>query len=86
MGAASVHIPSWGFAVPLRGVTEVRAPFLRSGEELGCRMNDLKPDSMSRIERVILFLILAVILIFWEMAKKESGTPQNSVERNIGAK
>lgn len=28
MGAASVHIPSWGFAVPLRGVTGVRASFV----------------------------------------------------------
>jgi hypothetical protein len=35
-------------------------------------MQDLKTDGMSRMERTILFIVLATILLFIELARQET--------------
>jgi hypothetical protein len=48
-------------------------------------MQDLKTDGMSWMGRLIVFLILTALLVFWEMAKRESGAQQSVADRNEAA-
>lgn len=61
-----------GIPVPPWGVAGVRAPFYFGVRGVEHRMRNLKTDGMSKLERLILFIVLAALLLFVELARQEN--------------
>jgi hypothetical protein len=48
--------------------------------EMEHRMRNLKTGGMSRLERVVLFIVLATILLFVELARQENAKQEQTAD------